>query len=87
MNTPPTPGPDAERSPDGLVERVADAIDRHHDEDVYLPRYPEDGSRCIDSAAARAAALAVAMWLEARPGTWCLTAARAIRREVEGEGS
>lgn len=35
-------------------EAVADAIDRHYDEDVYMPIYPEDGSRCIGSAAADA---------------------------------
>ena len=88
--TPPTPGTDTERSPGGLVERVAEAIDRHHDEDVYLPRYPEDGSRCIDSAAARAAVLAMADWLDEQfrvsvvQQAACEWAADLIRREVEG---
>lgn len=72
-----TPGPDTERSPDGLVERVADAA----------IRFANDEGTAADIA------LAVADWLDEQfrvsvvQQAACEWAADLIRREVEGSGS
>ena len=78
MSTPPTPGTDTERSPDGLVERVERA------EGSLL------GSEWTTEGRARSAAAAIADWLEEcdpQRMTAYGAAADRIRREVEGSGS
>lgn len=80
--TPPTPGPDTERSPTGLVARVMGAMRESNRE-----WNEQDDPRDPVALEARAAALAVATWLDECVHDGYRRAAKRIRREVEGSGT